>query len=209
VLARISICTGDAPLLPHSSRAFAIIPPNTSGIDNPSAVHIVQMNSSVNTCAEGTSIIYITTQISDTLHSDSLMEKIVTFLHELKHFKEIFSVVFTRPIVDELKIRSPQLPINLILCGVERYSLNFQNSVENARTLFARMYPDEVFMSPIKTNSSSQSPESEEDDMLCAALGILEATDKSTQQENAKTPPPSESNDAIDYAEVISVLNEK
>jgi RAB protein geranylgeranyltransferase component A len=173
VLSQICISVGETSLFLNSSRAFAIIPPHTVGIDNLFAVHILQLNSSANVCPKDTNILYITTQYLSSSNPDELMDKILSYLREIFSFDDIFHVSWTKKILDSQKLTNNDAPKNLYVCGERTYSVHFQCAVDQARSLFTKMYPNEVFLVPPKLAAEDIS-ENEEDAMLRAALDIIE-----------------------------------
>lgn len=179
VLTRISICVGDTSIFSNSSRTFVVIPPCTTNIDNPFVVHILQLNSSVNICPEGSNILHITTQYPSSVYPNNLLDKIMSYLHELTFFEEVFHISFSKSLLDKRKLDAESLPNNVYVCGEDYHTVHFEEAVRHARRIFSKMYPSEVFLlSPPKV-VHEENLENEEDAILRSALDMIEVDKKS------------------------------
>ena len=173
VCTRISICEGDCALFDSSSRAFGVIPPGVSGVDCPNAVHIVQLNSSVNVCPLGCCLLYLITTLRCTDEHDKIMNSVAAYLHTLHNFEEIYAVTLTRQLTKVDDLNEDSLPTNVAICREQLQTIHFQDSVDEARSIFMKLYPGEEFLRPTRAEADDVD-EMDEVERMIDALDYLE-----------------------------------
>ena len=191
VCTRISVCEGDSSFFPNSPRAFGVIPSSTQGLDNESAVHILQLNSSCNVCPNGSCLLYVTTTINtkscsssedERALAESSMSTIINYMQKQSGYKEIFSVTTTKHLNDPDKIKSLDLPENVAICSEEKQSIHFQECVMKAKEIFHKLYPDEEFLpvGGIPSQSRGDVEEAEEVEQMMDELNRLQTSTSTT-----------------------------
>ena len=202
------ICIVDTHVL-SLERSFAVIPPETHGLGNSSAVYIVQMDSSVAVAPEGSVVLHImstvTTSLSTTggldniafLRSGSqLMQRVVDFLTSKVPFRVLCASTSIRPLFNPrdaiIETAAGKALTNVAVCGESALTLHTEDFFEQAKEVFAKLFPGEPFLPLAGKNAEGEDAvEGEEDDdddiaPLEKALSSLNAPSE-PDDENAET----------------------
>jgi RAB protein geranylgeranyltransferase component A len=170
---RISLCSEDKAFFKTCSRGFGVIPPNSLKFKNLQPIHITQLDSTTHACPEGSCVLYISTILSKSDDTALIMEDLVHILKKCNSFDEIFYFILEKELNDDKKANNLNLPSNVFVTNCEKYSINFQNSLNQAKSIFSNLYPEEKFLFCKSTISEPISDEIEEISILNAALDSL------------------------------------
>jgi len=180
------ICIVDAHVLSRE-RSFAVIPPEAHGLGNTSAVYIVQMDSSAAVAPEGAVVLHIMSTVTsslsatDGLHDDDflrsasqLMHRIVDFLTLKVPFRVLCTTTSIRPLFDPrdalIETAEGKALTNVAVCGESSLSLHTHDFFEQAKEIFAKLFPGEPFLPSNGKNSEGDEGEDDVDDDDIAPL---------------------------------------
>jgi len=139
-----------------------VLPPMTSGVDNPQTVFITQKESCVQVCPSGSYLLYISTSVStSTCESEAvaLLEKVILFLQKDSNFKEIFQISMLKPLLSNIHTSELSAwPRNLFITRHTSPQIEMYDIADQARNIFMQMFPDLPFL---PQESSSLNDENE------------------------------------------------
>ena len=195
-----TICITSRSLISSSSessandRALLVLPPRSPGLENPYAIHVIQLDASTNCVPSGQYLWHLTTlaTASSTILETALQALVPTQQKTAEDSDENLilwkisyeSALYGQPTSD-IKVPSNVILTNLLAQDIEEYAHNplqmhLGNAAQQANNLFHTICPNEAFLPKSQTAQQAEADEAESSE----AQHILETATASLQSTN-------------------------
>jgi len=173
LLSRICVCHGQP--FADKPRCLSVLAPGVCG--NPSAVHIVQVESSVCVCPDGMSIVYMSTTIGTTVtdvDAIGILDSSLELLRKSHDFKEIYFQITKRPLYSTSSITELDIPVNMAIANGSKQEVYHYEALESAHCIFSKLFPGADFLARPYIHGDDN--DDEDDDIVSAALATAMAS---------------------------------
>lgn len=138
----------DRAVLSETDRGVAIIPPQTSAVGNPNALHVIQLDGGLYVCPEDVRLVYVTTTAPEGTNPSEMLDTAMRLLCERAGARELWHMLSRQRLIDAASPENALLPGNLCVCGEHDQQVYFHEAVAQARKLFEQVCPGVPFLPP-------------------------------------------------------------